>query len=60
MVVLSCDHAGLRPVFQRFEDEMRRRLDRIDDPREMLRYINVIRAASQRWMSDYERELLNK
>jgi hypothetical protein len=49
MIVLSCDHGGLMPSFQRLEDEIRRALDRLDDPRQVREYMEFMRAVSERW-----------
>ncbi len=51
MVVLSCDHAGLRPEFQRLEDEMREALGRIDGAREVREYLKYMLSSSRFWMA---------
>src|ERR1700730_2746752 len=38
-LVLSSEHAGLRPHFKRLEDEFYRALARIDEPRDVRDYI---------------------
>jgi hypothetical protein len=55
MVVLSCDHAGLQPHFQRLEDEIRRTIATIDDPKVVVAYLHCLWTASQEWI-----ELVNR
>ena len=49
-VVVSCEHAGLRPYFKQLEDELRHVLARIDDPRDVKRYLSDLREHSKRYM----------
>lgn len=49
MIVLQCDHAGLQPMFQRLEDEMRRVIGQLEDAREVKLYLTELRQASILW-----------
>jgi len=48
-IVISSEHAGLRPHFQRLEAEMLRVLARTDDPRAACEYARAMRFASIEW-----------
>ena len=48
-LVISCDHAGLRPHFKALENEMYRVLARIDDPRRVIAYLDVLMLRSKAW-----------
>lgn len=56
-LVLSSEHAGLRPHFKALEDEIYRVLARIDDPREVRHYLQTIREVSRMWL-EHEIELV--
>lgn len=53
-IVIASDHAGLRPEFKSLENEMFRVLARVDDPREVMRYLRQLRASSEMWMAIHE------
>lgn len=46
-LVLSSEHAGLRPYFKALEAEMYRVLARCDDPHDVLRYLETLKRSSQ-------------
>lgn len=48
-IVVSFDHAGLRPHGQRLADEIRHVLARIDDPRLVASYLEWLRFESEKW-----------
>lgn len=54
MIVLGTDHAGLKPSFQRLEDEMRRAIARFEDTRLIESYLRVMTNASKSWFLRYE------
>ena len=47
--MVSCEHAGLRPVFKAFENELYHALARIDEPTQVREYIMALRIASLEW-----------
>ena len=49
IIVLGCDHAGLRPEFQLLEDEFVRAVNACHTPRDMMHYLREIRVASKLW-----------
>lgn len=49
-LVMSSEHAGLRPYFQKLEDEIRRVLARVDDPRWVKDYLIEMRLQSEAWL----------
>lgn len=49
-LVISSEHVGLRPYFRRLEDELRHVLARIDDPRDVKRYLSDLLEHSKRYM----------
>lgn len=53
-IVIASDHSGLRPEFKSLENEMRRVLARVDDAREVLRYLRQLRASSEIWLVMHE------
>ena len=59
-LVISSDHAGLRPFFKRLESEILHALARIDNPRIVKTYLEDLRKASQEWRSDYPYLLAKK
>lgn len=50
-LVISSEHAGLKPYFQALENEMRRVLARVDDPREVRDYIDMLFWRSRVWFT---------
>lgn len=52
-LVISSEHAGLKPLFKRLEDEIYRALARIDDPKLVRAYLLALINASAEWSSDY-------
>lgn len=50
-LVISSEHAGLKPYFQALENEMRRVLARVDDPREVREYIDMLIWRSREWFA---------
>lgn len=48
-VVISSEHAGLKPHFKALEAEIYRALARADDPREVVHYLVAMRRASREW-----------
>ena len=59
-VVIASDHAGLKPQFKRLEAEIYRVLARLDDPRQVRRYLTKLFEVSEAWLSVYEREQRHK
>ncbi len=59
-LVVSSEHAGLKPHFKATEAELYRALARIDDPREVVQYLMAIRHASREWMQAMCEAGLNK
>jgi hypothetical protein len=47
---MSSDHAGICRWLERFENEMYRVLARVDDAREVSRYLAILQAASIAWL----------
>lgn len=54
-VVISSDHAGLRPYFKLLEAEMLRVLARVDDPRDVKRYLVDMVQHSKRYAEGTDR-----
>ena len=52
-LVISSEHAGLKPLFKRLEAELYRALARIDDPKLVRAYLQSLIDASAAWSSDY-------
>jgi len=50
-LVISSEHAGLKPYFKRLEAELYRALARIDDPRMVKKYLETLQGASMSWIS---------
>lgn len=48
-LVISSEHAGLQPFFKALEAEMYRALARIDDPRKVREYLEMLRSSSELW-----------
>lgn len=59
-IVIASSHGGLRPHFRRLEEEILRVLARIDDPRDVMRYLTVLRGASKDWLDTFNAERLKK
>jgi hypothetical protein len=53
-LVISSEHAGLRPYFKALEDEMYRVLARVNDPREVKMYVEHLKAESAGWLLKYD------
>jgi hypothetical protein len=49
-IVISFDHAGLKPHGKELEAEIYRVLARIDDPRKIEDYLNCLAEISQSWL----------
>ena len=52
-IVIASSHAGLAPHFRRLEEEILRVLARVDDPRDVVRYLKVIRESSHDWLDTF-------
>ena len=48
-IVIASSHAGLKPYCRLLEDEIRRVLARVDDPRVVRAYLKHLRERSQHW-----------
>lgn len=59
-IVVSSEHAGLRPYFKDFEAEVYRVLARVDDPRDVREYIAALRRTSEAWLKVNEPNLHEK
>jgi hypothetical protein len=59
-VVVSCEHAGLRPYFKGLEDEIYRVLARIDEPKEVVAYLSALWNTSREWFELAEQFLSRK
>jgi hypothetical protein len=59
-VVIASQHAGLRPHFKNMEAEVLRVLARVDDPRDVMEYLSLLRRASEAWLKVNERDLHQK
>ena len=46
-IVISFEHMGLKPFGQQLEYELRRVLARVDDPRDVKKYLQFLTAASK-------------
>ena len=53
-VVISCEHAGLRPYFKQLEAEIYRVLARVDEPRAVIHYLHALQMASGAWLGQHE------
>lgn len=60
MIVLGSDHAGLKPAFQRLENELVRTFNRIDDPLAVVQYLKYLQAQSMWWLQVHESKLGKK
>lgn len=60
IIVLGCDHAGLRPEFQTLEDEMVRTVAVLHDAREVMHWLREMRAASKLWLAVHQARDLEK
>jgi len=60
MIVLGCDHAGLRPEFQMLEDELVHAVGECHTARDMMHYLREIRAASKLWREVHHARELQK
>lgn len=49
-LVISCEHAGLRPYFKQLENELYRVLARLDEPHHVREYLIAMRLASSEWL----------
>jgi hypothetical protein len=58
--VIASEHAGLQPYFKGLEGDLLHVLARLDDPRDVARYLRVLRGASRDWLDTYNAERLNK
>jgi hypothetical protein len=54
MIVLETDHAGLKPSFQRLEDQLRHALAGVEDPRMVREHLSFLVARSREWMTRYK------
>lgn len=54
-LVISSEHAGLRPYFKALEAEMYRVLARLDDPRAVCMYVEWMRGQSGWWLNLHKR-----
>lgn len=59
-LVISSSHAGLAPYFRRLEEEMLRVLARVDDPRDVIRYLKVLRGVSHDWLDTFNAERMRR
>lgn len=59
-IVISSDHAGLRPYFKLLEAEILRVLARIDDPRDVKRYLVDMVKHSNRYSKRSDRPRYEK
>lgn len=48
-MVISTEHAGLRPHFKALENELYRVLAKVEDPREVMDYLKVLKLRSEAW-----------
>ena len=53
-LVISSEHAGLRPYFKELELAMYKVLARVDEPRHVRYYLERLREASREWLREYE------
>lgn len=53
-IVISSDHAGLRPHFKRLEAEVMHVLARVDDPRDVRDYLDMMIMRSKVWGESYD------
>jgi hypothetical protein len=49
-LVISSEHAGLKPHFKRLEAAMYHALAVIDDPRDVVQYLRYLQASSAAWL----------
>lgn len=59
-VVIASDHAGLKPHFKALEGEILHVLARVDDPRDVKRYLADLREHSKRWSAGTDRPRYKK
>jgi len=59
-LVISTEHAGLRPHFKALEAEVCRVLARVDDPRDVREYLLALRRTSEAWLKVNEPNLHEK
>lgn len=59
-IVVSSDHAGLKPVFKQLEGELYHALARIDDPRDVRDYLRRLIHASELWMDARAKDFAHK
>ena len=52
-LVIASEHAGLSPAFKMLENEIRRVLARVDEPRQVMDYLIELRLQSARWLRTY-------
>ncbi len=55
-IVIASSHGGLRPHFRGLEEEILHVLARVDDPRDVMRYLAVLRGASKDWFDTFNAE----
>lgn len=48
-IVIASEHAGLRPIFKRLENELYHALAHMDEPTQVREYIMALRVASMEW-----------
>lgn len=48
-IVTASGHEGLKPHFRALENEIRRVLARVDDPRDVRTYLESLRMTSETW-----------
>lgn len=53
-IVVSSEHAGLRPYFKQLEAELLHALARIDDPRMVMKYLDSLVTTSRVWLKARE------
>lgn len=53
-LVISSEHAGLKPYFKQLENEMYRVLARVDDPRDVAEYVKWLTRESESFMRKWE------
>jgi len=53
-IVISSEHAGLRPYFKQLEGELLHALARIDDPRMVMKYLDSLVTTSRIWLKARE------
>ena len=53
-LVISSEHAGLKPYCRALEDEAYRVLARLDEPKRVKDYLRFMRSASRGWLTAYK------